>query len=337
MVATKKQTHTRQPSLVRKPSKFTVTTKPTRRLSYPAAKKASDKYKNQCNALIGELAADCASAVVLDTSFFKTVQSILRGSKYIKRIFCPQMDKVDFNRMKRGLRYRKFKGKEKVTLMYSSMGEVIDTELAPLFDPKSKVLVWHDAMSTWRAETHCNTSIKSDVMNILRTFKQSHAHSMVLAVTICTRSKQTGNEIRIGGNRVIISSDIINMAFDQGVRIRLIDEFAYPQMFFIVMEVSHLGAPHLGAPPAVFTSPPMASMSKKEEVIDEEDVRGGVQLSQAVVKAVDGDVVVQRIHARGLLGGDAGAEPSTAAVSSSGGTVTMTTTTTTTTMADDER
>lgn len=243
MVTTQKHARTRQtPSLIRKP-KFTASAKLSRRLNYPAATKASDKYKIQCNALIGRLAADCTSAVVLDTSFFKTVQSILYGNGHIKRILCPQMDVLDYERMKRGLRYRRFKGKEKVTLMHSSMGGVIDTEMAPLFGPKSKVLVWHDAMSTWRAETHGNTSIKSDVMNILRMFKQSHAHSMVLAVTICTRSKLPDNELCIGGNKTIILSDVINMAQDQGARIHLIDEFTYPQMFFLVMEVSHLGVP----------------------------------------------------------------------------------------------
>ena len=55
------------------------------------------------------------------------------GTVAFKRMLCPQMDVLDYERMKRCLRYRRFKGKEKVTLMHSSMGEVIDTEMAPLF------------------------------------------------------------------------------------------------------------------------------------------------------------------------------------------------------------
>ena len=213
--------------------------------AYPSKTKASDRYKAKCNACIGRLASHCTSAVVLDTSFFKTTRSILKTNPAIESVTCPQMDTAEFKRMRRAR--SRLPNRDNVVTLHGTMRDVIDTHLPCILKAGSRVMVWHDAMSTWSAESRTSTSIKADIARILQIFARSSATNMILAVTVCTRSHQAGENVFMGGNRTMVCADIMDMAqtTSTDLRIRLLDELAYPQMFFSVWEVHQCKVVHV--------------------------------------------------------------------------------------------
>ena len=184
------------------------------------------------------MASECTSAIILDTEYFKTTEAILEHNPMITSIVCPQLDYSTFKKMK-GAHQKKQLGKT-VSVVYSTMGDLISPLMTELCIPSSKVIVWHDAMATWENKTKQNTAIKDDVRLIFKTFEQSPSDNMILAITTSTRSHVTGERMHLGGNRDVVVADIVDMAFECNVRIQICDMFAYPRMFFVAIRVSKL-------------------------------------------------------------------------------------------------
>jgi hypothetical protein len=212
--------------------------------------KPPSKFKIKCNQRLGRIARHYRRAIVLDSEWLLTSKTMVEAK--VESIMVPQINPKTLAIMRKRIRdrVRRGSGWAGVQVSGTTMIRALRANRGALV--RQNLLIWLDAMNTWNSAAATGSSVHADFCEMVDMFASGTAKRWTCALTTATRSKDTANQLELGDTKAVVLRDIIR-AVDRhpGIHVDLVDQLAYPQMLFVIVELRRSGDAFVQPAPVV--------------------------------------------------------------------------------------